>query len=217
MEAQSTHYRRWGKRLFDVVVSATALLLLAPLLVFLAILVRLFLGAPVLFCQTRSGRNRGAFTILKFRTMTTSCDASGNPLPDSQRLTRFGKFLRATSLDELPELLNVLKGDMSLVGPRPLLPRYDIYYTEREAKRFELLPGITGWAQINGRNDLGWDDRLECDAHYAESYGWTMDCKILVLTVVKVLRRDNVQVDPDKLSFGSLDEERRERAATQSS
>src|SRR5205085_1117453 len=111
-----------------------------------------------------TGRGKQAFTILKFRTMTDERDAAGELLPDSQRLTRLGKFLRATSLDELPELLNVLKGEMSLVGPRPLLPRYDDCYTEREAKRFELLPGLTGWAQVNGRNDLAWDDRLECDA-----------------------------------------------------
>src|SRR5262249_50249819 len=131
MTRTSTHYRRWGKRLVDVIISATLLVLLAPLLAILAILVRALLGGPVLFRQVRTGKGRRAFTILKIRTMTNACDPNGVPLPDAQRLTRFGRFMRATSLDELPELWNVLKGDMSLVGPRPLLPEYDAYYTER--------------------------------------------------------------------------------------
>ncbi len=201
-------YVRHGKRCFDIVGAACALILLVPVLLMLALLVRICLGAPVLFRQERSGRHRKTFTILKFRTMTDARDAAGNLLPDSQRLTRFGRFLRRSSLDELPELWNVLKGEMSLVGPRPLLPRYDPFYTEREARRFELLPGITGWAQINGRNDLPWRDRLECDAWYVESCRLLLDLKILCRTVVKVIRRDNIQVDPDK-TFGPLDEERR--------
>jgi lipopolysaccharide/colanic/teichoic acid biosynthesis glycosyltransferase len=139
--------------------------------------------------------------------MTNACDENGNLLSDSQRLTRFGNFLRSTSLDELPELWNVVIGEMSLVGPRPLLPRYNSSYTERESRRFELLPGITGWAQINGRNDLAWDDRLECDVHYVERLSFLLDLKILMLTVVKVMRRDNVEVDPER-TFGNLDEER---------
>ncbi|MBI1831327.1 MAG: sugar transferase [Planctomycetes bacterium] len=212
MTNNATFYRRYGKRWFDILVSATALLLLAPLLLTLAILVRIFLGAPIIFRQVRSGYLKQAFTILKFRTMTNSCDADGKLLPDSQRLTGFGKFLRATSLDELPELWNVLIGDMSLVGPRPLLPQYETYYTEVESRRFELLPGITGWAQINGRNDLAWDDRLACDVHYEEHCSFAFDLKILFLTVIKVLRRDNVQVDPG-LTFGALDEERRQKMA----
>ncbi len=210
----STHYQRWGKRVFDVVVSAAALVAFAPLLAVLAVLVRWLHGSPILFRQVRSGIRQEAFTILKFRSMTSECDASGVLLPDTQRLTRFGRFLRATSLDELPELLNVLRGDMSLVGPRPLLPQYDAYYSARENLRFRMLPGITGWAQINGRNDLAWDDRLECDAWYVESCSFLLDLKILFLTVIKVLRRDNVQVDPG-LTFGALDEERRQRAAAQ--
>ncbi|HYT87722.1 MAG TPA: sugar transferase [Gemmataceae bacterium] len=212
MSNGSTFYRRHGKRLLDVLVSAMALVILAPVLLLLAVLVRGFLGSPVLFRQTRSGRDRRPFTILKFRTMTNACDATGKLLPDTERLTRFGRFLRRTSLDELPELLNVLKGEMSLVGPRPLLPRYDAYYSEPEARRFDLLPGITGWAQINGRNDLAWDDRLACDVWYAESYSLLLDLKILFLTIIKVIRRDNIQVDPG-LTFGALDEERRQRAA----
>lgn len=182
-------------------------MVLSPLLVLLAVLVRCLLGGPVLFRQERTGIHKQSFTILKFRTMTNACDANGNLLSDSQRLTRFGNFLRSTSLDELPELWNVVVGDMSLVGPRPLLPRYNSSYTERESKRFELLPGITGWAQINGRNDLAWDDRLECDVHYVEKLSLGLDLKILLLTIVKVLRRDNVEVDPER-TFGNLDEER---------
>jgi lipopolysaccharide/colanic/teichoic acid biosynthesis glycosyltransferase len=182
-------------------------MVLSPLLVVLAILVRVLLGGPVLFRQERTGINKQSFTILKFRTMTNACDANGNLLSDSQRLTRFGNFLRSTSLDELPELWNVVLGEMSLVGPRPLLPRYNSSYTERESRRFELLPGITGWAQINGRNDLAWDDRLECDVYYVERLSMWLDVKILLLTIVKVMRRDNVEVDPER-TFGNLDEER---------
>ncbi|HZZ78544.1 MAG TPA: sugar transferase [Gemmataceae bacterium] len=205
-------YRACGKRLFDLVASATLLILFAPLLATLALLVRVFLGAPILFRQVRSGKNRQAFTILKFRTMTNAVDAEGKLLPDGQRLTRLGRFLRATSVDELPELWNVLRGDMSLVGPRPLLRQYDAYYTERELRRFDFLPGITGWAQINGRNELAWDQRLECDVVYVERCSFWFDIKILCFTVVKVLRRDNVHVDADQAET-AMDEERRQRAA----
>jgi lipopolysaccharide/colanic/teichoic acid biosynthesis glycosyltransferase len=208
MSEPTTFYRRHGKHLFDVVVTAAAVVALAPVLLLLAVLVRCFLGTPVLFRQQRSGHARRTFTILKFRTMTDGRDASGALLPDSRRLTRFGRMLRLSSLDELPELINVLKGDMSLVGPRPLLPQYDSYYSEEELRRFDLLPGITGWAQINGRNDLAWDDRLACDAWYAGACSFGLDLKILLLTVVKVLRRANIQPDPGA-TFGPLDEERR--------
>jgi lipopolysaccharide/colanic/teichoic acid biosynthesis glycosyltransferase len=205
---RTTFYTRHGKRWLDVLAAACALLVLAPVLVLLALLVRIFLGAPVLFRQERTGLGRRRFTILKFRTMTDEPDAQGILLPDSQRLTRFGRWLRRSSLDELPELWNVIKGEMSLVGPRPLLPRYDAHYSKREALRFAVLPGITGWAQINGRNDLPWDDRLECDAWYVESCSFVLDLKILCRTVVKVLRRENIQADPGQ-TFGALDEERR--------
>jgi lipopolysaccharide/colanic/teichoic acid biosynthesis glycosyltransferase len=205
-------YRVCGKRVCDVVASITLLILLAPLLATLAVLVRVFLGGPILFRQVRSGKNRQPFAIVKFRTMTNATDAFGNLLPDGERLTRLGRFLRATSLDELPELWNVLRGDMSLVGPRPLLRQYDTYYTERELRRFDMLPGITGWAQINGRNELAWDQRLECDVYYAERCSFWLDIKILCLTVVKVLRRDNVHVDANKAEM-AMDEERRQRAA----
>ena len=212
LSSRTTFYRRYGKRIFDFFVGAMALLLLSPLLVLLAVLVRVLLGGPILFQQQRTGVNKQPFTILKFRSMTTACDADGNLLTDMQRLTRFGRLLRGTSLDELPELWNVLLGEMSLVGPRPLLPRYDSSYTDRESRRFDLLPGITGWAQINGRNELAWDDRLECDVHYVETCTMGLDLKILFLTIIKVLRRDNVQVDPG-MTFGLLDEERKQQAA----
>ena len=211
---RTSFYRRYGKRAFDFIVSATALVLLSPLLLVLIILVRCLLGGPVFFRQIRTGVHKRPFSILKFRTMTNACDANGNLLSDSLRLTKFGKFLRGTSLDELPELWNVVVGEMSLVGPRPLLPLYDSSYTERESRRFEMLPGITGWAQINGRNELAWDDRLECDVHYIENCTMGLDFKILLLTIKKVLWRENVQVDPDK-TVGCLFEERQLRAATQ--
>jgi lipopolysaccharide/colanic/teichoic acid biosynthesis glycosyltransferase len=214
MTSRSTFYRRRGKRALDLLVGAGAVLALLPVLMALAGLVWSFLGSPIIFRQRRSGRGQRPFTIYKFRTMTNECDASGELLPETRRLTRFGRFLRSTSLDELPELFNVLKGEMSLVGPRPLLPEYDTYYSERERTRFEVLPGITGWAQINGRNDLAWDERLECDAWYVETYDLALDMAILLRTVVKVSRRANVQVDPGA-TFGSLDEERRQRATRQ--
>lgn len=209
---RDTFYARHGKRWLDLTLALIALVLLAPLLAILALLVRIFLGGPILFRQHRTGFGKQPFTILKFRTMTDARNEHGQLLPDSHRLTRFGKFLRATSLDELPELFNILKGEMSLVGPRPLLPRYDAYYSERENLRFELLPGLTGWAQINGRNDLPWDARLECDAYYAENVSFWLDVKILLLTFVKVLKRDNVQVDTT-LVVPYLDEERQARSA----
>ena len=199
MSSRSTFYRRYGKRILDIVLSGFALLLLAPLLLIVALLVRIWLGGPVVFRQQRAGKHKQAFTISKFRTMTNACDANGN-------------LLRATSLDELPELWNILKGDMSLVGPRPLLLRYNAYYSERESRRFEMLPGLTGWAQINGRNTLAWDDRLELDVYYVENCSLALDIKILVLTVFKVLRRENVHVNTDLVET-YLDEERQHRGS----
>jgi lipopolysaccharide/colanic/teichoic acid biosynthesis glycosyltransferase len=214
MSEPTTFYRRHGKRLFDVIVSAVGLVALGPVLLLLSVLVRCFFGTPVLFRQQRSGRDRQPFTILKFRTMSDARDASGALLPDSQRLTRFGRLLRLSSLDELPEMVNVLKGEMSLVGPRPLLPRYDAYYSTQELRRFEMLPGITGWAQVNGRNDLAWDERLACDAWYAGACSFGLDLKILLRTVLLVLLRANIQPDPGA-TFGPLDEERRRRGAVE--
>ncbi len=212
MHKQQSIYISFGKRLFDVFVSSVALILFLPLLALLAIVVRLMLGAPVLFRQVRPGLHHRPFTIFKFRTMRDEYDAAGEMLPDSIRMTRLGSLLRSTSLDELPELFNVLKGEMSLVGPRPLLPRYQPWYTARELRRFDLRPGITGWAQINGRNALGWDERFQHDVHYVENCSLLLDIRILFLTVGKVLRRDDVHVDTT-FTEGALDDVRREAQA----
>jgi lipopolysaccharide/colanic/teichoic acid biosynthesis glycosyltransferase len=210
MDSSFSIYGRGGKRLFDILASAAGLIALLPLLCLIAVMVRIFLGAPVLFRQTRVGLHQKPFTILKFRSMTDQRDSAGKLLPDTARMTRLGRFLRATSLDELPELLNVLRGDMSLVGPRPLLTRYQPWYTANELKRFDVLPGITGWAQVNGRNALSWDRRFQLDLEYVENLGLGLDLKVLSFTVGQVLRRENVQVDTT-LTVRSLDDERREK------
>lgn len=183
------------KRLLDVILASVGLVLLAPFMLFLALLVRLRLGSPVLFRQTRPGLHGKPFTMFKFRTMTDARDDDGNLLPDDQRLPRFGRLLRATSLDELPELWNVLKGDMSLVGPRPLLMEYLPLYTPEQARRNEVRPGITGWAQVNGRNALSWDDRFRLDVWYVDNHSIWLDLKILFLTVKKVLVREGISAD----------------------
>lgn len=169
-----------------------ALTLLWPALLFLAMLVRLQLGAPVLFRQSRPGLHGRPFSILKFRTMTDARDALGNLLPDGERLTRFGRFLRSTSLDELPELFNVLRGDMSLVGPRPLLMEYLPLYSAEQARRHEVRPGITGWAQVNGRNAISWQEKFNYDVWYVDNCTLWLDVKILLLTLKKVLLREDV-------------------------
>ena len=180
------------KRAVDIVVSAVALLALAPVILVVAVLVRTKLGAPVLFRQERPGLRGRPFVMLKFRTMTDARDRAGNLLPDHRRLTSFGKFLRSTSLDELPELLNVLRGEMSLVGPRPLLMRYLPLYSPEQARRHEVRPGVTGWAQVNGRNELGWEKRFVLDVWYVDHRSFWLDLKILWLTVVKVAQRQGV-------------------------
>ena len=180
------------KRLLDIIVAAAALLLLSPLMILIGVLVRFDLGSPILFCQLRPGRDTTAFRMIKFRTMRDAHDAAGRPLSDAERLTRFGRFLRATSLDELPELWNVLKGDMSLVGPRPLLMEYLPRYSMEQLRRHELRPGITGWAQVNGRNTLGWPEKLALDIWYVDHQTFWLDLKILVLTVLKVVARDGI-------------------------
>ena len=180
------------KKIFDFTVALGALAILSPVLGVVAIIVRAQLGAPVLFCQTRPGLQGKPFSILKFRTMTNARDAQGNLLPDAQRLTRFGRFLRSTSLDELPELFNVLRGDMSLVGPRPLLMAYLPLYSAEQARRHEVRPGITGWAQVNGRNALSWEEKFAMDVWYVDHRSLWLDMKILVLTVRKVLARDGI-------------------------
>lgn len=180
------------KRLFDLAVAALALLFLFPLLGLLALLVRLKLGSPTLFCQQRPGLHGKSFTLYKFRTMTDKRDAQGNLLPDAERLTKFSRFLRASSLDELPELWNVLKGEMSLVGPRPLLMQYLPLYTPEQRRRHEVRPGITGWAQVNGRNSLTWEEKFALDVWYVDNQSFWLDVKILWLTVVKTLKREGI-------------------------
>ena len=182
-------YQKFFKRFLDVVLSLCALIVLSPVLLVVAILVRVKLGSPVLFHQERPGRHEKIFKLYKFRSMTDERDAQGNLLPDEVRLTRFGKLLRSTSLDELPELFNILKGDMSLIGPRPLLVRYLPYYTEEERHRHDVRPGLTGLAQVNGRNALGWEDRFKYDLYYVEHLNFLLDIKIIAMTAGKVLKR----------------------------
>jgi len=183
------------KRLFDLVVT----LLLLPFIFLLCFIITLFvkikLGSPVIFAQPRPGLNGNIFNMVKFRTMTNKCDLDGNLLPDSIRLTKFGKLLRSTSLDELPGLWNVIKGNMSLVGPRPLLVEYLPLYNDRQMRRHEVLPGITGWAQVNGRNAISWDEKFDLDVWYVDNQSIWLDVKILWLTVKKVIMRDGINQD----------------------
>jgi lipopolysaccharide/colanic/teichoic acid biosynthesis glycosyltransferase len=185
-------WRHYFKRGFDTVVSFLLLVILSPLLLVLALLVRIFLGSPVLFRQPRPGLGETIFTMFKFRTMNDARDAAGALLPDERRLPPFGAFLRSTSLDELPELFNVLRGEMSLVGPRPLLARYLPRYTPRQRRRMEVRPGITGWAQVNGRNAITWEQRFEYDVWYVENLGFLLDMKILLLTLVRTASRSGI-------------------------
>ncbi|MDW8322180.1 MAG: sugar transferase [Armatimonadota bacterium] len=183
------------KRLIDILGAGIGIILTAPLMLLIAVLVRAMMGKPVLFRQIRPGLHGKPFVILKFRTMTDRRDASGELLPDELRLTRFGKWLRSTSLDELPELLNVLRGEMSLVGPRPLLMEYLPRYTPEQARRHEVKPGITGWAQINGRNALSWEEKFKLDVWYVDNWNLWLDVKILLLTVWKVLKREGISAE----------------------
>ncbi|MFV8258348.1 sugar transferase [Bdellovibrio bacteriovorus] len=180
------------KRGFDLTLALLCCILLAVPMALTYLGVILFLGKPAIFCQIRPGRYGKPFKMYKFRTMTDARDLSGNLLPDSQRLTKFGLFLRRTSLDELPEIINVLKGEMSFVGPRPLLMQYLPHYTPFQARRHEVLPGITGWAQVNGRNLLSWEDRFKLDVWYVDNHGLSLDIKIILLTAWKVFRREGV-------------------------
>lgn len=195
------------KRLIDIFFSISALLILFPIIIIVALLVRFKLGSPVLFSQKRPGLNGKIFKMYKFRSMTDERDDSGQLLPDSVRLTKFGSFLRASSLDELPGLWNILIGDMSLVGPRPLLVEYLDYYTDREKMRHKVRPGLTGLAQVSGRNNLPWDERLKIDIEYVENQSLFLDIKILYLTFIKVIKKEDVVVIPSS-KFGKLSDER---------
>ena len=185
------------KRLFDILVSLFVLTFFSPIYLFLAYKVKKNLGSPVLFKQVRPGLHGKPFEMMKFRTMKDAVDAQGNPLPDAERLTEFGKMLRATSLDELPEFWNVLKGEMSLVGPRPLLMEYLPLYNKRQAKRHEVKPGITGYAQVNGRNAISWEQKFELDTWYVENRSFWLDTKILFKTVWKVVAKDDINAVND--------------------
>ena len=183
------------KRLFDIIASAIALLVLLPVIAVVALQVRRKLGSPVLFRQARPGKDGKPFEMIKFRTMLDAVDEEDNLLPDAERMTPFGHFIRATSLDELPELWNVLKGDMSLVGPRPLLMEYLPLYSAEQHRRHEVRPGVTGWAQINGRNAISWEDKFELDAWYVDNRSFWLDLKIIYLTLKKVVIRDGISAE----------------------
>ena len=185
-------YRKYVKRLFDIILSLFAIVLLSPLLVVLSLLVRIRLGSPVLFRQKRPGYKGEIFELMKFRTMTDKKDEKGDLLPDEIRLTDFGKKLRSTSLDELPEFFNILKGDMSFVGPRPLLVQYLPLYNKEQARRHDVLPGLTGWAQVNGRNAISWEEKFKYDVEYVDRLSFLMDLKIVFMTVKSVLKREGI-------------------------
>jgi len=184
--------RLWWKRAFDVALTVPALIVLSPVFALVALAVRVSLGSPIIFRQQRPGKNERPFTLYKFRTMRDARDAQGTLLPDARRLTRLGAFLRATSLDELPELVNVLRGDMSLVGPRPLLMEYLPLYSPEQRRRHDVRPGVTGWAQVNGRNALTWREKFALDIEYVEHVSLGLDLRILILTIVSVARSEGI-------------------------
>ena len=185
-------YARYIKRILDVLLSGCALVVLFPVLLIVAVLVRTKLGSPVIFCQERVGKDEKIFKMYKFRSMTDARDENGELLPDEVRLTKFGRALRATSLDELPELWNIFKGDMSIVGPRPLLVRYLPRYNEEQHHRHDVRPGLTGWAQVNGRNALSWEDKFRLDVWYCEHVSFSLDVKVIFLTVKCVLHHEGI-------------------------
>lgn len=201
-------YAKYIKRILDFILSLLAIIILSPVMLTIYILVRIKLGKPAIFKQQRPGKNEKIFTLYKFRTMTDKKDESGNLLPDSERLTKFGKALRSTSLDELPELFNILKGDMAIVGPRPLLIRYLPYYTEKEKHRHDVRPGLTGLAQINGRNTTNWTERFKLDLEYAQNVSLIKDIKIVFKTIMKVLKKQDILVGQEQILL-DLDEERK--------
>ena len=188
-------YKLFLKRFLDVVISILALVLLSPILLIIGILVRVKLGSPIIFKQARPGKNNEIFNMYKFRTMTDERDEQGNLLSDNIRLTKFGKMLRSTSLDELPELWNILKGDMSIIGPRPLLVEYLVLYNKEQSKRHSVRPGLTGWAQVNGRNTLSWKEKFSLDVEYVEKLSFLLDIKIFILTIKKVIIKDGISAE----------------------
>ena len=203
-------YAKYIKRILDFTLSSIAIICLSPILLITALLVRIKLGSPVLFKQPRPGKDEKIFNMYKFRSMTDKRDADGNLLPDKDRLTKFGKLLRKTSLDELPELFCILKGDMSIVGPRPLLVSYLPYYSEKEKHRHDVRPGLTGLAQISGRNYLDWDERFKIDVEYTNNISFLLDCKIILETVMKIFKREDIAEDTSK-SEGNFAEIRKKQ------
>jgi lipopolysaccharide/colanic/teichoic acid biosynthesis glycosyltransferase len=206
-------YNYLTKRVFDLFLSVVLLLILSPLLIFVAAFVAIDLGFPIFFRQKRPGFKGEIFTIYKFRTMRDSKDAQGKLLSDKSRLTKFGRFLRATSLDELPELFNILKGEMSLVGPRPLLIEYLPRYNPHQSRRHDVLPGMTGWAQIHGRNDITWKEKFDLDVWYVDHWSFWLDLKIIGLTIIKVLRREGISQPGQataELFLGNTEEEQQQ-------
>lgn len=187
-----SNYELYYKRILDLILALLGLVILAPVMLVVAVLIRKKIGKPVIFNQLRPGLNEKIFKMYKFRTMTSECDENGVLLPDEKRLTPFGKFLRSTSLDELPELFNVLKGEMSLVGPRPLLPEYLPLYNQEQAQRHNVKPGITGWAQVNGRNSISWEEKFTLDIYYVKNFNFILDLNIIFMTFKKVLIREGV-------------------------
>ncbi|EGP5341569.1 sugar transferase [Enterococcus faecium] len=192
---KKTFYQLFGKRILDILLSSIALIVLSPIILIVGILVRIKLGSPIIFKQERPGKSEKIFSMYKFRTMTDERDHNGEYLPDEIRLTKFGKMLRATSLDELPELWNILKGDMSIVGPRPLLVEYLPLYSEKQRKRHNVRPGLTGLAQVNGRNAISWEEKFEYDYLYIEDYSFIKDINIICRTIKKVLKHDGITSD----------------------
>ena len=188
-------YRHFFKRFFDFILSLIAIIVLSPIYIIVAILVRTKLGSPVIFCQERPGKDEKIFKMYKFRSMTSETDEEGNLLPDEIRLTSFCKKLRSTSLDELPELFNILKGDMSIVGPRPLLVEYLPLYNDFQKHRHDVRPGLTGWAQVNGRNTISWEDKFKLDVEYTQKYSFLLDIKIIFMTVLSVVKKEGISSD----------------------
>lgn len=202
-------YAKYIKRILDFVLSFCALIVLSPLLLILIILGAIFMGGNPFFTQQRPGKNEKIFKLIKFRTMDNRKDKYGNLLPDDVRLNKYGRILRSTSLDELPELFNILVGDMSIIGPRPLLVEYLPYYTEEEKHRHDVRPGLTGWAQINGRNAIdSWEQRFQYDLEYINNISFIFDVKVILMTVIKVLKRSDIQVG-SQIKVGRLDDARR--------